>query len=51
MLKYPIDLRSMTQGRGSFTMTFERYDEAPSDVQEKVKAARKLELDAMREKE
>jgi elongation factor G len=51
MLKYPIDLRSMTQGRGSFTMEFERYDEAPSDVQEKVKAARKLELEAMREKE
>ncbi|MCL2049163.1 MAG: elongation factor G [Defluviitaleaceae bacterium] len=51
MLKYPIDLRSMTQGRGSFTMEFERYDEAPSDVQEKVKAARKKELEAMREKE
>ena len=51
MLKYPIDLRSMTQGRGSFTMEFERYDEAPSDVQEKVKAARKLELEALKEKE
>ena len=51
MLKYPIDLRSMTQGRGSFTMEFERYDEAPADVQTKVIAARKLELEAMREKE
>jgi len=51
MQKYPIDLRSMTQGRGSFTMTFERYDEAPSDVQQKVIAARKLELEALRDKE
>ncbi|MCL1845433.1 MAG: elongation factor G [Defluviitaleaceae bacterium] len=48
MLKYAIDLRSMTQGRGSFTMEFERYDEAPSDVQQKVVAARKLELEALR---
>jgi elongation factor G len=49
--KYATDLRSMTQGRGAFTMTFERYDEAPNDVQTKVIAARKLELEAMREKE
>jgi len=51
MLKYAIDLRSMTQGRGAFAMEFERYDEAPADVQQKVIAARKLELDAMRDKE
>ncbi|MCL1842602.1 MAG: elongation factor G [Defluviitaleaceae bacterium] len=51
MQKYPIDLRSMTQGRGSFSMSFERYDEAPSDVQQKVIVARKKELEAMREKE
>jgi len=51
MLKYAIDLRSMTQGRGSFTMTFERYDEAPSDIQTKVIAARKLELEALKDKE
>ncbi|MCL1863062.1 MAG: elongation factor G [Defluviitaleaceae bacterium] len=51
MQKYPIDLRSMTQGRGSFTMSFERYDECPSDVQQKVIAARKQELEAMKEKD
>ncbi|MCL2225221.1 MAG: elongation factor G [Defluviitaleaceae bacterium] len=51
MQKYPIDLRSMTQGRGTFTMSFERYDEAPADVQQKVIAARKKELEAMKEKE
>jgi translation elongation factor EF-G len=28
---YAIDLRSMTQGRGSFTLDFIRYDEAPAD--------------------
>ncbi|MCL2604597.1 MAG: elongation factor G [Defluviitaleaceae bacterium] len=48
MLKYPIDLRSMTQGRGSFSMTFERYDEAPGEVQTKIITARKAELEALR---
>ena len=33
---YAIDLRSMTQGRGSFTLEFVRYDEAPMNVQEKI---------------
>ena len=50
MQKYAIELRSMTQGRGSFTMEFERYDEAPGEVQAKVIEARKKELEAMREK-
>jgi len=49
MLKYSIDLRSMTQGRGSFTMSFERYDEAPSDIQTKVIAARKEELELLKD--
>jgi elongation factor G len=48
ILKYPIDLRSMTQGRGSFSMTFERYDEAPAEVQAKIITARKAELEALR---
>ncbi|MCL2372496.1 MAG: elongation factor G [Defluviitaleaceae bacterium] len=51
MQKYPIDLRSMTQGRGGFTMAFERYEEAPSDVQQKVIAARKAELEALKDKD
>ncbi len=33
---YAIDLRSMTQGRGSFTFEFVRYDEAPATVQQKI---------------
>ncbi len=36
MHSYAIDLRSMSQGRGSFTFTFERYDEAPAIIQQKV---------------
>ncbi|MGN0794405.1 MAG: elongation factor G, partial [Aristaeellaceae bacterium] len=39
MFKYATDLRSMTQARGSFTMTFERYEEVPADVAKKVIAA------------
>ncbi|MBQ2754406.1 MAG: elongation factor G, partial [Clostridia bacterium] len=34
--KYATDLRSMTQGRGSFTIEFERYEEAPAQIAEKI---------------
>jgi elongation factor G len=36
MGSYAVDLRSMTQGRGSFTFEFTRYEEAPPNVAEKV---------------
>ncbi len=36
MGSYAIDLRSMTQGRGSFTFEFVRYEEAPMNIQEKI---------------
>lgn len=36
MYTYAIDLKSMTQARGSFTMEFLRYDEMPSNMAEKV---------------
>jgi elongation factor G len=36
MFKYAIDLRSMTQGRGAFSMEFARYDEMPPNMAEKV---------------
>jgi len=36
MFRYATDLRSITQGRGSFDMNFERYEEAPPMVAEKV---------------
>ncbi|MCR3921951.1 MAG: elongation factor G [Firmicutes bacterium] len=43
MLKYAIDLRSMTQGRGTFTMKFDHYDEVPTHIAEQVIAAAKAE--------
>ncbi len=36
MSSYAIDLRSMTQSRGTFVITFDRYEEAPANVQQKV---------------
>ena len=37
----------MTQGRGSFVSKFERYDEAPDPVQEKVIADNKARMEAL----
>ncbi len=37
---YCTDLRSMTGGRGEYSYVFARYEQAPSDVQEKEVAAR-----------
>ncbi len=36
MFEYAIDLRSMTQARGSFTMEFVRYEEVPAMIAEKI---------------
>ncbi len=36
MTSYAIDLRAMTQARGSFTLTFERYEEVPKANQQKI---------------
>jgi len=36
MASYAIDLRAMTQARGSFTLTFERYEEVPKGNQAKI---------------
>jgi len=41
MSGYAIDLRSMTQGRGSFSLKFVRYDEAPAATQAKIIAEAK----------
>lgn len=46
MFKYATDLRSMTQARGSFTMTFERYEEVPAaDAKKIVEACKREEED------
>ena len=41
MTTYAIDLRAMTQSRGSFTLHFVRYEECPPAAQEKAIAAAK----------
>lgn len=43
MLKYAIDLRSMTQGRGFFSMKFDHYDEVPAHIADQVIVAAKAE--------
>ena len=43
MFEYAIDLRAMTQARGSFKMEFERYEEVPPMIAEKIIAKAKLE--------
>ena len=36
LFEYAIDLRSMTQGRGDFKINFEKYEEVPSNISEKI---------------
>ena len=43
LFDYAITLRSLTQARGSFTMEFERYDEVPAQLAEKIIAQHKAE--------
>ena len=49
MYKYVNELKSITGGRGSYTMTFSHYDAAPSNVAqaiiEKAKLTRKEEVE------
>ena len=40
MFGYSTDLRSKTQGRGNYSMFFERYEPVPKSVQEKVLSAK-----------
>ena len=40
MFGYSTDLRSRTQGRGNYSMFFEKYEQVPKSVQEKVLAER-----------
>ena len=40
---YSTDLRSMTQGQGTFTMEFAKYRRLPGGIEREVIAARKLQ--------
>lgn len=44
--RYSADMRSMTQGRGHFTMSFSHYDEVPAHVTQKVIEAASREREA-----
>lgn len=44
MFDYAVSLRAMTQARGSFTMRFERYEEVPAHLAEKIIAKHKEEV-------
>jgi elongation factor G len=44
-LTYAPDLRSMTGGRGMYTMEFSRYDEVPAQLSEKIVEAVKAEAE------
>ena len=41
MFGYVTRLRSMTQGRGSYTMEFDRYEEVPANIAELIKEGKK----------
>ena len=45
MTTYAIDLRAMTQARGSFTLEFARYEEVPKQYQDKIIADAKNDED------
>ena len=46
LFDYSVALRSMTQARGSFTMAFERYEEVPAHLAEKIIADYKSDEEA-----
>jgi len=43
VLRYAIDLKSMTQGRGSYTVEFSHYEEVPPHITQKIIAERQAE--------
>jgi elongation factor G len=43
MLHYATDLRSITQGRGSFRMEIAQYEEVPANIQQAIIEAHKKE--------
>ena len=48
VLRYSIALKSITQGKGTFTMEFSHYQEVPPAVTQKVIAAKKAEKEKER---
>lgn len=51
MLTYGVDLTSMTQGRGSFSMEMNHYDVMPGQLQEKIVEKARTERGAVKDEE
>ncbi|MEA3283745.1 MAG: hypothetical protein U9Q00_12335, partial [Synergistota bacterium] len=45
MFQYAIQLRSMTSGRGNFTMSYSHYDPVPEEISKKVIARRQSQTE------
>ncbi|HAS83646.1 MAG TPA: elongation factor G [Verrucomicrobia bacterium] len=45
LFKYSAELRSMTAGRGSFEMRFDRYEQVPANVAQKIIASADLQVE------
>jgi len=43
MLRYAVDLESITAGRGAFSMSFDHYEEVPGNLAEKIIADAKMD--------
>jgi elongation factor G len=50
VVRYSIDLKSITQGRGTYTMKFNHYEEVPTHITQKIVAEKQAAL-AAKEKE
>ena len=46
LFSYANDLRAMTQARGTFTLAFDRYEEVPGQLAQKIIEAHKAEEEA-----
>ncbi len=42
VMRYAVDLESITAGRGAFTMSFDHYEEVPSNLADKIVASAKI---------
>jgi elongation factor G len=49
MQRYTTDLRSITGGRGIFTMEFDHYEPVPNHIAQDIITARQKELAASKE--
>jgi elongation factor G len=46
VLRYAIDLKSITQGKGTFSMEFSHYEEVPAHISQKIIDEHKAEKEA-----